>query len=199
MSGTKDTDNSSASSENSYNHPKKSFMSSYMSDLNQSQDNRSFLQQNQPTFTSPDQRQRQTPPNSTSSSGTTATAAGTQATTTATLPKPAFNEATTIPGAHPLPTGHSKEQKQAIHKGALDNCADLNLELTDCLMGRSGSWWDRASMCMRQKERFSKCLRINKEILMEREYGKEGNTPKQDQEILDYADKTAQAALKEEK
>ncbi|KAF9975943.1 hypothetical protein BGZ73_000232 [Actinomortierella ambigua] len=197
MSGTSNASNSSTSSSTNGSNDThtKSFMSSYMSGLNQAQDSHSFLQQNQPTFTSPDQQQQALPNNA-----ATPTSSGAHTSASPDQPKkPAFDEATTIPGAHPLPAGHSKEQREAIHKAALDNCADLNLELADCLMGRAGSWWDRASMCMKQKERFGKCCRINKEILTERDYGKDGNTSQQDLEILIYADKTAQAALKEEK
>ncbi|KAG0301710.1 hypothetical protein BGZ98_008123, partial [Dissophora globulifera] len=53
---------------------------------------------------------------------------------------------TRVAGSHPLPDAHSVFQKHAIQKAALDNCADVNIELTDCLLGRSGTWWDRASM-----------------------------------------------------
>ncbi|KAF9164979.1 hypothetical protein DFQ26_000809 [Actinomortierella ambigua] len=207
MSGTSEAGTSSTSSSRSNNgndtHTK-SFMSSYMSGLNQGQDSHSFLQQNQPTFTSPNQQQQQqqAPPTTSTAAAQTlpSSASGSHASAPADQTKrPAFDEATTIPGAHPLPSGHNKEQREAIHKAALDNCADLNLELADCLLGRAGTWWDRASMCMKQKERFSKCCIINKDILTEREYGKEGNTPQQDRDILDYADKIAQAKLKEEK
>ncbi|KAK3843008.1 MAG: hypothetical protein J3R72DRAFT_523043 [Linnemannia gamsii] len=100
-------------------------------------------------------------------------------------------------GAHPLPTAHSVFQKKAIHSAALDNCADLNMEMTDCLMGRAGTWWDRATMCMKAKERFALCCRLNKEALQEKGYAKEGNTAAQDVAILDYADEVTQKAMKE--
>ncbi|KAG0380756.1 hypothetical protein BGX24_005401 [Mortierella sp. AD032] len=100
-------------------------------------------------------------------------------------------------GAHPLPTAHSVFQKKAIHSAALDNCADLNMEMTDCLMGRAGTWWDRATMCMKAKERFALCCRLNKEALQDKGYAKEGNTAAQDVAILDYADEVTQKAMKE--
>ncbi|KAF9148107.1 hypothetical protein BG015_010183 [Linnemannia schmuckeri] len=192
------------------------FMSGYMSDLSHSQDLNSFLQKNQPTY---DPNSNNT---TTTSAATTAAAANvdtkTNDTHTASSPPPPpppapsteplpSSETTkegrrpyetkTPVGSHPLPTAHSVYQKKAIHNAALDNCADLNMELTDCLMGRSGSWWDRASMCMKAKEQFALCCRLNKEALQEKGYAKEGNTAAQDLAILDYADEVTQKAMKE--
>jgi hypothetical protein len=65
-------------------------------------------------------------------------------------------------GTRSLPNAHAVYQKQAIHQAALDNCADYNIELTNCLTGVSGSWWDRASMCMKAKEQFQRCCRLNR-------------------------------------
>ncbi|KAF8938697.1 hypothetical protein BGZ47_008461 [Haplosporangium gracile] len=192
------------------------FMSGYMSDLSHSQDLNSFLQKNQPTYDSSSSS------TTTTSAATTAAAANVDTKTNdahtpsssspptspapSTEPSPSSEtttggrrpyEAKTSVGSHPLPTAHSVFQKKAIHNAALDNCADLNMELTDCLMGRSGSWWDRASMCMKAKEQFALCCRLNKEALQEKGYAKEGNTAAQDLAILDYADEVTQKAMKE--
>ncbi|KAF9962801.1 hypothetical protein BGZ70_007877 [Mortierella alpina] len=81
----------------------------------------------------------------------------------------------------------------------MDNCADLNMELSGCLLGKAGTWWDRASMCMKAKERFGKCCRLNREVLENKGYAREGNTREQNQKIQDYADEYTQKAMKEDK
>ncbi|KAF8933094.1 hypothetical protein EDD21DRAFT_439362 [Dissophora ornata] len=185
------------------------FMSGYMSDLPQSEDLNSFLQKNQPAY---DPNSHSTPTDThaatTPTSSSTATENDTKSSQDSSS-KPsssASSESTrkpfdskTLVGSHPLPTAHAKYQRQAIQNAALDNCADLNMVLTDCLLGKSGTWWDRASMCMKAKEQMQKCCRLNREILEERGYAKEGNTPEQDRVILDYADEQAQKAMKNEK
>ncbi|KAG0214591.1 hypothetical protein BGX33_002013 [Mortierella sp. NVP41] len=194
---------------NSSSDKSSGFMSGYMSDLSQSQDLNSFLQKNQPTYD----------PNSTSTSTTTATSkapedthtntatntsfpssSSSTSTSTSETTEPGRNpfDAKTPVGSHPLPNAHTIYQKKAIQNAALDNCADLNMELTDCLMGKAGTWWDRASMCMKAKERFALCCRLNKEVLQERGYAKEGNTAEQNLAILDYADEVTQKAMKED-
>lgn len=52
-------------------------------------------------------------------------------------------------------------------------------------------------MCMKAKEQFALCCRLNKEALQEKGYAKEGNTAAQDLAILDYADEVTQKAMKE--
>ncbi|KAK3838688.1 MAG: hypothetical protein JOS17DRAFT_303067 [Linnemannia elongata] len=197
------------------------FMSGYMSDLSQSQDLNSFLQKNQPTYdpntnsTTTTTTSAATPPvtssadTKTNDTHTTSPSSSTPTSSTSPSTEPSSQpssettggrrpyETKTPVGSHPLPTAHSVFQKKAIHTAALDNCADLNMELTDCLMGRSGSWWDRASMCMKAKEQFALCCRLNKEALQEKGYAKEGNTAAQDLAILDYADEVTQKAMKE--
>ncbi|KAG0015384.1 hypothetical protein BGZ81_011709 [Podila clonocystis] len=179
------------------------FMSEYMSDLSQSQDLNAFLQQNQPTY---DPKSHSTPslsvpvsdtPSSSSSSSSSSTSSGSSSDAKSTSHKKPFDTASA--GAHPLPSAHAVFQKQAIQTASLDNCADLNMELTDCLLGKAGTWWDRASMCMKAKEKFGKCCRLNRELLHEKGYAKEGNTAAQDRAILDYADKVVQEAMKAEK
>ncbi|KAF9122320.1 hypothetical protein BGW39_009846 [Mortierella sp. 14UC] len=196
------------------------FMSGYMSDLSQSQDLNSFLQKNQPTYdpnsssstaagATPSNadtasKDTHTPSSSSSPSSTSSQSSqsSTSSTSTPSEPPPtagrrkSFDSKAPV-GSHPLPTAHAVFQKKAIHNAALDNCADLNMELTDCLMGRAGTWWDRASMCMKAKERFALCCRLNKEALQEKGYAKEGNTAAQDVAILDYADEVTQKAMKE--
>lgn len=167
------------------------YMSEYMSDLSQSQDLNSFLQKNQPTYdpnsnstttassaaaaaqpaapnadiTTNDTQHPSTTSNSTptSSSSSASSSESTQPSPEATGGRRPYDTKTPV-GSHLLPTAHAVFQKKAIHEAALDNCADLNMELTDCLMGRSGSWWDRASMCMKAKEQFALCCRLNKVI-----------------------------------
>ncbi|KAG0284907.1 hypothetical protein BGZ96_010757 [Linnemannia gamsii] len=199
------------------------FMSGYMSDLSQAQDLNSFLQKNQPAYdpnsnntttttssaaaqptaatadTKPNDTQHPSTSNSTStsSSSSASSSESTQTSSEATGGSKPYDAKMSV-GSHPLPTAHAVFQKKAIHEAALDNCADLNMELTDCLMGRSGSWWDRASMCMKAKEQFALCCRLNKEALQERGYAKEGNTAAQDLAILDYADELTQKAMKED-
>ncbi|KAF9422756.1 hypothetical protein BGZ94_008504 [Podila epigama] len=199
------------------------FMSDYMSDLSQSQDLSAFLQQNQPTFdrnkysqvesstTSPKdnsdgvsvppppphQKQEQQQQQQSSASSSSSSSASASESSSSETRKP-FTKST-LAGSHPLPSAHAMVQKQAIQNAALDNCADLNMELTDCLLGKAGTWWDRASMCMKAKERFGKCCRLNKEILQEQGFAKEGNTAAQDRVILDYADKFVQETMKDEK
>ncbi|KAI1307870.1 hypothetical protein EDD11_004372 [Mortierella claussenii] len=178
------------------------FMSEYMSGLSQSQDLNSFLQKNQPTYdpnnsstdsnTIVDKPAKEPGQDSSSSS----TPSGSESSSSSTQ-KP-FDFKMPV-GSHPLPSAHAVYQKKAIHSAALDNCADLNVELTDCLMGKSGSWWDRASMCMKAKELFQQCCHLNKEILQEQGYANEGNTPEQDRAIMDYADDHTQKAMKEGK
>ncbi|KAG0057318.1 hypothetical protein BGZ83_011561 [Gryganskiella cystojenkinii] len=185
--------------------PSTGFMSEYMSDLSQSQDINSFLQKNKPTY---DPSAASTTPSTSSSSSTTSFPTTNHTTTSkddksststssADSSKKPFDNRTQA-GSHPLPMGHTVAQKHAIQTAAMDNCADLNAELTDCLLGKAGTWWDRASMCMKQKEKFGKCCRLNKEALIEKRYAREGNTPEQDRAILDSADVYAQRAMKEE-
>ncbi|KAF9321908.1 hypothetical protein BG003_010164 [Podila horticola] len=181
-------------------------MSEYMSDLSQSQDLNAFLQQNQPTYDpkshstpSPSVPVSDTPSSSTSSStsSSSTSSSGSSSDAKSTSHKKPFDNASA--GSHPLPSAHAVFQKQAIQTASLDNCADLNMELTDCLLGKAGTWWDRASMCMKAKEKFGKCCRLNRELLHEKGYAKEGNTAAQDRAILDYADKVVQEAMKAEK
>ncbi|KAG0082733.1 hypothetical protein BGZ93_010566 [Podila epicladia] len=176
------------------------FMSEYMSDLSQSQDLSAFLQQNQPTYDpkshstpSPSVPVSDTPSSTSSSSASSGSSSGAKSTSH----KKPFDTASA--GSHPLPSAHAVFQKQAIQTASLDNCADFNMELTDCLLGKAGTWWDRASMCMKAKEKFGKCCRLNRELLQERGYAKEGNTAAQDRAILDYADKVVQETMKAEK
>ncbi|KAG0037688.1 hypothetical protein BGZ82_002046 [Podila clonocystis] len=181
------------------------FMSEYMSDLSQSQDLNAFLQQNQPTY---DPKSHSTPSpsvpvsdtpsfSSSSSSSSSSTSSGSSSDAKSTSHKKPFDTASA--GTHPLPSAHAVFQKHAIQTASLDNCADLNMELTDCLLGKAGTWWDRASMCMKAKEKFGKCCRLNRELLHEKGYAKEGNTAAQDRAILDYADKVVQETMKAEK
>ncbi|KAG0243038.1 hypothetical protein B0O80DRAFT_496863 [Mortierella sp. GBAus27b] len=176
------------------------FMSEYMSDLSQSQDLNSFLQKNKPTYN----------PNPPSSSTTTAdhsapdatpppTASSSDSSGSSPTPKASPpSESNTNRESHPLLNGRSVYQKQAIQHAALDNCADYNMELSSCLTGKSGSWLDRASMCMKAKEQLQKCCRLNRDIMLEKGFASEGNTPEQDRAIQDYADESAQKAMKED-
>ncbi|KAK3826077.1 MAG: hypothetical protein J3Q66DRAFT_329360 [Benniella sp.] len=181
------------------------FMSEYMSDLSQSQDLNSFLRENQPTYN------RNSSSSSPSASTDTTTPSSSSSTASA---EPSSSSSKTPPssgsdtgkyhdpqasvGTRSLPNAHAVYQKQAIHQAALDNCADYNIELTNCLTGVSGSWWDRASMCMKAKEQFQRCCRLNREALQEKGFANEGNTPEQDRFIQDSVDDFAQKAMKEE-
>ncbi|KAF9327750.1 hypothetical protein BG006_008989, partial [Podila minutissima] len=137
------------------------FMSEYMSDLGHSQDLNAFLQQNQPTY---DPKSHSTPspsvPVSDTPSSSSTSPSGSSSDAKSTSHKKPFDTASA--GSHPLPSAHAVFQKQAIQTASLDNCADLNMELTDCLLGKAGTWWDRASMCMKAKEKFGKCCRLNR-------------------------------------
>ncbi|KAF9927578.1 hypothetical protein FBU30_003043 [Linnemannia zychae] len=185
------------------------FMSGYMSDLSQSQDLNSFLQKNQPTYNSDNNSTTKTSTgpadtktgDSQSAHTSTSTSTGTSASLPSLGDTPSNDERQSFKGktgSHPLPTAHSIYQKKAINNAALDNCADLNMDLTDCLTGRTGTWWDRASMCMKAKEALALCCKLNREILQERGYANEGNTAAQDLAILDYADEVTQKAMKED-
>ncbi|KAF9901269.1 hypothetical protein BX616_002318 [Lobosporangium transversale] len=186
------------------------FMSEYMSDLSQSQDLDSFLKKNQPTF---DPNSHKTASASTRSTDTNDAPANQQesytpsSTTTAAASSSSSSSSTSSKqkmlgskiSTEPSLLEHTIHQRKAIHAAALDNCADINMELTDCLMGRSGTWWDRASMCMKAKETLQLCCRLNKDILQEKGYAREGNTPEQDRAIMDYADDEVQKIMKEDK
>ncbi|KAG0369054.1 hypothetical protein BC939DRAFT_496147 [Gamsiella multidivaricata] len=203
---------SSATGSNAPSGKPAGFMSEYMSGLSQSQDLNSFLQKNQPAY-DPNSHSQNTSSFSsegaaaTPSTGTTHTSASPKDTNTSqgssstpseeSTAQKAFSPKSPI-GSHPMPNAHAIHQKHAIQNAALDNCADINMELTDCLLGRSGTWWDRASMCMKAKEQLQKCLRLNKQLLQERGFADEGNTLEQDRAILDYADDHAQRAMKED-
>jgi len=138
------------------------FMSEYMSDLSQHQDINSFLQQNKPSY---DPNNLRTSTSSSTSSEpappkTPHSAEGTPESTSDSSRKPF--DSNSQAGSRPMPQGHTAQQKHAIQVAAMDNCADLNAEMTDCLLGRAGTWWDRASMCMKAKEKFGKCCQLNK-------------------------------------
>lgn len=136
------------------------FMSGYMSDLSQHQDINSFLQQNKPSY---DPSLRASTSSTTSESAppnTSHSTEGASESTSESSRKPF--DSNSQAGSRPLPQGHTAEQKHAIQVAAMDNCADLNAEMTDCLLGRAGTWWDRASMCMKAKEKFGKCCQLNK-------------------------------------
>ena len=145
-------------------------MSGYMSDLPQSQDLNSFLQKNQPAYdpnshSAPTDARAATTPsssteNDTKSSQDSSNKSSSSSASSESTRKPF--DSRTLAGSHPLPTAHVKYQRQAVQNAALDNCADLNVELTDCLLGKSGTWWDRASMCMKAKEQMQKCCRLNR-------------------------------------
>lgn len=52
------------------------------------------------------------------------------------------------------------DQKREIHEKAIDNCADLHVDLLTCF--KDGSWWDKAKMCEHQKQKFWKCYQSQK-------------------------------------
>ncbi|GJJ72076.1 hypothetical protein EMPS_04433 [Entomortierella parvispora] len=170
------------------------FMSEYMSDLNQHQDINSFLQQNKQSY-DPSLR-TSTPSSSEPTPSTTPHSSESKSESTSEPSRKPFDSSSQA-GSRPLPQGHTSQQKHAIQVAALDNCADLNAEMTDCLLGKAGTWWDRASMCMKAKEKFGKCCQLNKEALIEKGYAREGNTPEQDRAIMDYADDYTQKKMKE--
>ncbi|KAG0211615.1 hypothetical protein BGX28_007666 [Mortierella sp. GBA30] len=184
------------------------FMAGYMSDLSQSQDMNSFLQKNQPTYNPSVSNTSSSTSSGTAVSGAKGTNISPESnqespesskTSPASEPTKKPFDSNTPVGSHPLPNAHSIYQRHAIQTAAMDNCADLNMELTDCLLGKAGTWWDRASMCMKAKEKFGKCCRLNREVLEAKGYAQEGNTPEQDRTIMDYADDVTQKAIKEDK
>ncbi|KAF9575069.1 hypothetical protein EC968_004566 [Mortierella alpina] len=201
------------------------FMAEYMSDLKQSQDLTSFLQQNQPTYNpatssasaTPASTEVSTPKNASAHSGSTHESSNTEGTSSSSRSSASSSSSTPSPfssatsdstrpldskseaGSHPVPNAHAIYQRHAIQSAAMDNCADLNMELADCLLGKAGTWWDRASMCMKAKERFGKCCRLNRELLEKKGYAREGNTQEQNQAIQDYADDLTQKAMKDDK
>ncbi|KAF9582149.1 hypothetical protein BGW38_000585, partial [Lunasporangiospora selenospora] len=176
------------------------FMSEYMSGLHQSQDLNAFLQKNQPTY---DPSQQNHPKSSSAAFPQNQTPGSESMPETSQSAKkesaPSGLDPRAPPGSHPMPSAHLAQQRQAIEHAAMDNCADLNAELTDCLLGRSGTWWDRASMCMKAKERFAKCCRLNREFLQQAGFAKEGNTVAEDRAIQDQADRVMQEAMKKDK
>ncbi|KAI8580694.1 hypothetical protein K450DRAFT_235531 [Umbelopsis ramanniana AG] len=74
------------------------------------------------------------------------------------------------------------DQKRAIHDTALDNCADLHSDLLTCF--KDGSWWDKAKMCEKQKQRFWKCFHEQKGFLKENNFNSPVSTDEEDATIL---------------
>ncbi|KAF8948733.1 hypothetical protein BGZ46_005313 [Entomortierella lignicola] len=188
------------------------FVSEFVSDLSQSQDLNSFLKKNQPTYDPNSHTSSSSSPTATLSSSNNkdkdsksqenTSSSASPSTSTKFVPSSGSTEkpidVKMLAASQKIANGHLHYQRQAIHTASLDNCADLNMELKDCLVGKSGTWWDRASMCMKAKEQLQKCCTLNKEILQERGYAREGNTPEKDREIQDYADEQVQKIIKEE-
>ncbi|KAF9938010.1 hypothetical protein BGZ75_009309 [Mortierella antarctica] len=202
------------------------FMAEYMSDLKQSQDLTSFLQQNQPAYNPTTSSTSATPAGTELSSASkdasaksgstdessdtnnTSSSSSDSSSSSSSIPS-SFSSTSSDPTTRPLdgkstaashtvPSAHAIYQRHATQGAAMDNCADLNMELADCLSGKAGTWWDRASMCMKAKERFGKCCRLNREVLEKKGYAREGNTREQNQEIQDYADDYTQKVMKDD-
>ncbi|KAI9145891.1 hypothetical protein BKA69DRAFT_1046143 [Paraphysoderma sedebokerense] len=60
------------------------------------------------------------------------------------------------------------DDMMTVQEIALSNCSNLHLELKKCLS--SGSWWDKASLCQTQSERFWKCYQDYKSTLIQLGY-----------------------------
>ncbi|KAI9312168.1 hypothetical protein BX666DRAFT_1881194 [Dichotomocladium elegans] len=73
------------------------------------------------------------------------------------------------------------DQKREIHEKALDNCADLHVDLMTCF--KDGSWWDKARMCENQKQKFWKCYQTQKDFLKKANYKGPVSTPEEDAKI----------------
>ncbi|CDH60403.1 predicted protein [Lichtheimia corymbifera JMRC:FSU:9682] len=73
------------------------------------------------------------------------------------------------------------DQKREIHEKAIDNCADLHVDLLTCF--KDGSWWDKAKMCEHQKQKFWKCYQSQKDFLKKANYKGPVSTPEHDKEI----------------
>ncbi|CDS06175.1 hypothetical protein LRAMOSA08703 [Lichtheimia ramosa] len=73
------------------------------------------------------------------------------------------------------------DQKREIHEKAIDNCADLHVDLLTCF--KDGSWWDKAKMCEHQKQKFWKCYQSQKDFLKKANYKGPVSTPEDDKEI----------------
>jgi hypothetical protein len=86
------------------------------------------------------------------------------------------------------------DQKRAIHDTALDHCADLHSDLLTCF--KDGSWWDKAKMCEKQKQRFWKCFHEQKTFLKESNFNSPVSTEEEDATTLR---KAASLAAKQKK
>ncbi|KAF9434760.1 hypothetical protein BGZ76_007488 [Entomortierella beljakovae] len=186
------------------------FMSEYMSDLGQSQDLNSFLEKNQPTY-DPNSHSH-APASGTASESTFNTKNSkeksqdrfSQSEKSQPAPSSAPSESKKsdlkdLAKSHSIGDSNYHYQRQAIKSAALDNCADINMDLSECMSGKSGTWRDLASLCVEKNRLLQSCLKLNKVVLHEKGYARAGNTPEQDQVILGYADEQVQKALKEEK
>ncbi|GAB5588249.1 hypothetical protein Unana1_03149 [Umbelopsis nana] len=81
------------------------------------------------------------------------------------------------------------DQKREIHASALDNCADLHSDLLTCF--KDGSWWDKAKMCEKQKQRFWKCFHEQKSFLKDNNFKSPVSSEAEDADILRKADALA--------
>ena len=79
-----------------------------------------------------------------------------------------------------------KEQKTRIGSAALFNCSDTEADLAECFS--RGAWWDKASLCEKEKHAFWHCVEVNKRLLQEVGYGLEGNSQERDEVLRGKAD-----------
>lgn len=79
-----------------------------------------------------------------------------------------------------------KSRKSQVNAAAVFNCALAEYEVNQCFT--TGSWWDKSKLCDVQKAAFWKCLEGNKKALYILGYGEAGNTPAQNEKLLETAD-----------
>ncbi|OZJ06348.1 26S proteasome non-ATPase regulatory subunit 14 [Bifiguratus adelaidae] len=88
----------------------------------------------------------------TSNKGSSSSTTSSSSTSTYTPPRPPAPDAKSFEeGGRAL-----VNQKQAIHDTAMDNCADLHYELLTCF--KEGSFWEKATMCQKQRRKFWNCF-----------------------------------------
>jgi hypothetical protein len=181
------------------------YVDSYVKDIKD--DTEDFLAQNRPSFdpkkaaSLPAAPQRPLPSNDTTESNTPRNHSGLHTPThdpKFSLSDEPREEKTTAPKESPQVVWAVRDfldQKREIHATALDNCADLHSDLMTCF--KDGSWWDKAKMCDKQKQRFWKCFHAQKGFLKDNNFKSPVSTEEEDAAVLRKADALAAKQKKE--
>ncbi|KAJ2959997.1 hypothetical protein NQZ79_g4596 [Umbelopsis isabellina] len=172
------------------------YVDSYVKDIKD--DTEEFLAQNRPSFDPKKAASLPTPPQT---QAPTLDSSEAEARNHAGLHKPTFDpkftasdeprkeDASAKPKEEPKVVWAIRDvldQKREIHATALDNCADLHSDLLTCF--KDGSWWDKAKMCEKQKQRFWKCFHEQKGFLKENNFRSPISTEDEDDAVLRKAE-----------